>query len=412
MFKNSKVAIGVIVGLLVLQVLFEAYKPKSIDWEPDYTQYAKKPYAAYILRRQLSDLFPNQPIKDINTPIYNCLDDILDAYLYEDENGGVPVDSLQYNYIFVNENLSFDSLDINRLLRAVDMGCNVFMAAEDFGKLGDTLKLNMDVNFDNFYLNDTTKKTVALQLLHNDLKDTTYRYKTDQAAYYFLPDSVHNHKVLGINAAKQAVFIKVPFGDGNFWLHSVPIALSNYSLTKDNNAQYASAVLSHLPANRPVLWDEYYKAGRVNNTSPFRYVLSVEPLKWALYLTLVGLLLFMLFEARRKQRIIPIVKPLENTTLEFAKTVGMLYYQTADHKDIAEKKIIYLFDYIRKRFFLQNITYTDTFYQQLAQKSTVGIEQINKLFQQIIAIKTQNSISQEQLLRLNETIDAFYRQTK
>ena len=90
----------------------------------------------------------------------------------------------------------------------------------------------------------------------------------------------------------------------------------------------------------------------------------------------------------------------------------MLYYQTADHKDIAEKKIIYLFDYIRKRFFLQNITYTDTFYQQLAQKSTVGIEQINKLFQQIIAIKTQNSISQEQLLRLNETIDAFYRQTK
>ncbi|MBP6664888.1 MAG: hypothetical protein KA168_06340, partial [Chitinophagales bacterium] len=130
------------------------------------------------------------------------------------------------------------------------------------------------------------------------------------------------------------------------------------------------------------------------------------------YLTLVGLLLFMLFEARRKQRIIPIVKPLENTTLEFAKTVGMLYYQTADHKDIAEKKIIYLFDYIRKRFFLQNITYTDTFYQQLAQKSTVGIEQINKLFQQIIAIKTQNSISQEQLLRLNETIDAFYRQTK
>ena len=120
----------------------------------------------------------------------------------------------------------------------------------------------------------------------------------------------------------------------------------------------------------------------------------------------------MLFEARRKQRIIPIVKPLENTSLEFAKTVGMLYYQTADHKDIAEKKIIYLFDYIRKRFFLQNITYTDTFYQQLAQKSTVGIEQINKLFQQIIAIKTQNSISQEQLLRLNETIDAFYRQTK
>ncbi|MBK9459323.1 MAG: hypothetical protein IPN94_07775 [Sphingobacteriales bacterium] len=63
MFKNSKVAIGVIVGLLVLQVLFEAYKPKSIDWEPDYTQYPKKPYATYILRRQLSDLFPNQPIK-------------------------------------------------------------------------------------------------------------------------------------------------------------------------------------------------------------------------------------------------------------------------------------------------------------------------------------------------------------
>lgn len=414
MLKNNKIAIG-IVALLVFQVLFETYKPKAVDWKPDYTQYPKKPYATYILRRQLPDLFPKQPIQDIKTPIYNCLDGKLDTYFEKDEKESELSDSLLYNYIFVNEKIDFDSLDINRLLRAVDIGYNVFIATENFGSLADTLKLNTDVDFDYLYDSDTSKEKTNLQLLDKGLTNKTYSYKKDQAAYYFITDSVRNtYEVLGVNQKKQPVFIKIPFGDGNFWLHSVPIVLSNYSLTKNDNAQYASAVLSYLPANRPILWDEYYKAGKSSNESAFRYVLSVEPLKWALYVALVGMLLFMLFEAKRKQRIIPIIKPLENTTLEFAKTVGMLYYQTANHKDIADKKITYLFDYIRKRLFITNITYTDAFYQQLAQKSNLSTEQIQQLFEQIVDIKTQNksSISQEQLLQLNESIDAFYRSTK
>ena len=414
MLKNNKIAIGIIVALLAFQVLFEIYKPKPIEWKSDYTQYSKKPYSTYILRRQLPDLFPKQPIQDVKTPIYNCLDDKLDTYFEEEEETNLS-DSLQYNYIFANQQVDFDSLDLNRLLSAVDIGYNVFIAAESLGALADTLKLNTDANFDYIYDNDTSKEKVTLQLLNKALSNKTYSYKKDQAAYYFIPDSVRNaYEVLGVNQKKQPVFIKIPFGEGNFWLHSVPIALSNYSLTKNDNAQYASAVLSYLPANRPILWDEYYKAGKSINESTFRYVLSVEPLKWALYVALVGLLLFMLFEAKRKQRIIPIIKPLENTTLEFAQTVGMLYYQTANHKDIAEKKITYLFDYIRKRFFVTNIAYNNVFYEQLAQKSNLSTEQIQQLFGQIVAIKTQNknNISQEQLLQLNEQIDNFYRNTK
>lgn len=416
MFKNNKIAIG-IVALLIFQVLFETYKPKAVDWKPDYTQYPKKPYATYILRRQLPDLFPNQIIQDVKTPIYNCLDDKLDAFLEfaEKEEQAKLSDSLRYNYIFANDQVNFDSLDLNRLLKAVDIGYNVFIAAENWGALGDTLKLNTKVDFDYIYDSDTSKEKANLRLLDPKLSSKTYSYKKDQIAYYFATDSIRStYEVLGVNQKKQPIFIKIPFGDGNFWLNSVPIALSNYSLTKNDNAQYASAVLSYLPANRPILWDEYYKAGKSNNESTFRYVLSAEPLKWALYVALVGMLLFMLFEAKRKQRIIPIIKPLENTTLEFAKTVGMLYYQTANHKDIAEKKITYLFDYIRKRLFITNITYTDAFYQQLAQKSNLSTEQIEQLFRQIAAIKTQNknNISQEQLLQLNEQIDNFYRSTK
>ncbi len=36
--------------------------------------------------------------------------------------------------------------------------------------------------------------------------------------------------------------------------------------------------------------------------SPFRYFLAHEPLRWALYLTMITIILFMIFTAKRRQR--------------------------------------------------------------------------------------------------------------
>ncbi|MBL0018352.1 MAG: hypothetical protein IPP17_18390 [Bacteroidetes bacterium] len=134
------------------------------------------------------------------------------------------------------------------------------------------------------------------------------------------------------------MFIRIDMGEGSFYLHSVPLMFTNYFMVDPVNNQYISKALSFLPV-QDVIWDEYFKPGKVKTDSPVGHLLEQPALRWAWILALAGVLLFMVFESKRKQRIIPVIEPLNNTTLEFTKTVGILYFAHGDHKDISEKKI-------------------------------------------------------------------------
>jgi hypothetical protein len=218
---------------------------------------------------------------------------------------------------------------------------------------------------------------------------------------------------LGKSSKGEPNFVRVPFGKGNFYLNTMPLAYTNYNMLYRQNASYISSTLSYLPV-QSTYWDEYYKINRGESQTPLRYVISQPPLKWALYLTLLALVLFMVFEAKRKQRIIPIVKPLANTTLEFTETVGRLYFQYKDHKNIADKKITYFLDYLRTHYYVKTTEFNEELYSKLSDKTGADKEEISKLFRLIQDIRSRKSISEEELLSLNAQIEDFqgrYKQT-
>src|SRR5690606_28020185 len=127
---------------------------------------------------------------------------------------------------------------------------------------------------------------------------------------------------------------------GSFYLSSVPGAFTNYYVLKPRQNRYAAQALSHLPV-APVWWDEYQKQGPVGDSSVFRVLLCHDALTWAYYIALGALFLFVVFESKRTQRIIPVLEKPRNTTLEFVKVIGNLYYNHRDHRAIAEKKVNY-----------------------------------------------------------------------
>lgn len=73
-----------------------------------------------------------------------------------------------------------------------------------------------------------------------------------------------------------------------------------------------------------------------------------EPLRWAIYLTLGGLLLFCMFYARRRQRVIPVVEEPANRSLEFVKLIGTLYHQKHINRDLLQKKYSYFGETLRR----------------------------------------------------------------
>ncbi len=137
------------------------------------------------------------------------------------------------------------------------------------------------------------------------------------------------------------------------------------------------------------------------------YLLSSKSLKYAYYFVLIGLLLFLIFEGKRKQRSIPILAPLKNQSLAFTQTIANMYFENQDHKNIAEQQITYFLEYIRSTFNISTAKLNNDFYKKLASKSNNNVEFVSKLFTKITQIQIKNTITDKELIELNKLIEKF-----
>ena len=228
---------------------------------------------------------------------------------------------------------------------------------------------------------------------------------------YFVARRGSRATVLARDARRRAVLVRVPVGRGSLLLCTTPAAFSNLLLLKPATAGFAFATLSGLPAGRPVFWDEYQKQGPLGEQSLLRVLEQHVALRWALWAALVGAVLFVLFEARRRQRIIPVIKPLPNTTLLFTRTVAGLYRQGSNHALIAEKKIGLFQEHLRTRYHEPGLDLADAdTRERLAQKSGVALPAVDELVRRINRTLTAPQVSDADLVALNQAINQF-RQT-
>ena len=222
-------------------------------------------------------------------------------------------------------------------------------------------------------------------------------------------DSLDTEKVKilgyqGVGKGKHADFIEVPYGYGRFLLHTQPAAFTNYHLLKDDHFRYAEGVLSYIPKGK-VLW--YYKKFESGHESDsiFRYILSQPALKWGMWILIISFLVFIFFNAKRRQRIIPEIPPLKNTTVDFAKTIGNLYYQEGDHHTIIEKKIIYFLEHIRSVYLIDTYNLNNDFVEKLHLKTGKPIEDIEKAVSLIKKHRHEFKSSEADVLAINKAIE-------
>lgn len=127
----------------------------------------------------------------------------------------------------------------------------------------------------------------------------------------------------------------IPREKGRIHIALIPAIFTNYALSNTENFEFASQYVQSWPVEMLVT-DVYYpsfESDNQNNStlgqSPLHFILSFPTLRWAWYLLLVSLLLFILFRTQRKERIVPVIKGRTNQSLEFAKSLGTLKFKTA-----------------------------------------------------------------------------------
>ncbi|NOS93626.1 MAG: hypothetical protein HOP30_17035 [Cyclobacteriaceae bacterium] len=386
--KGEKKYIIILSLIFIGFVSFQLWGPKPLNWNPTYLPKDKNPFGNYLLNQVIRDVFPSKSISHSNFTIYELQDSISD----------------QENIISISDKFTPDNETVKVLMDKVHRGAHAFISAGRFsGSFRDTLHLSTkDLMFEQ-NIDMATIDTSFLKMSHSG---RDYYYQKDHISYYFFKDSLlYGYQTLATNAFKKPVTIKIPWGSGYFVLNSTPLAFTNNYMVSEQNHELISSTLSYLPIEK-VWWTSYYQVGRLESSTPLRFILKTDALRWAYYLTIIGLLFFIVFEGKRKQRIIPIVSPLANTTMEFVQTIGNLYWQAKDYKAIANKKILYFLDRVRSKYYLMHEP-DDRLAQLLAKKTGQRIEETQKLFSLIKVIQSSPTISAQMLSDLSKEMDKY-----
>ena len=408
-----------IVAFLLLMFAVECRLPKKFVWTPTFGHRDKQPFGCHVFDELLASSLPDG---------YSVSGETL--YRLEQE------DTVTRRGIMVLAgNLHLSDTDVRALLGMAERGDKVLLAAGSFGRLlKDTLGFESSYS----YFNPADFKRYASSLLSRDslhwVGDSavyparTFYFYPQLCSTYFWADSlpmkrlaertvmadefVHQtDSVPSDTVYRVPVAMSCPWGKGEIVLVSTPLIFTNYGVLDKDNVTYVFRLLSHI-GGVPIIRTEAYmeEAGQVR-TSPFRYFLSQKPLRWALYLALASVLLFMIFTARRRQRAIPVIREPENNSLEFMELIGTLYYQKKDHADLVRKKYLYFAEELRREIQVdvEEVADDERSFDRIAQKTGMEVSGISHFIREVRpVIYGAHPISVEQMKRyidkMNEII--------
>jgi len=319
-------------------------------------------------------------------------------------------------YIIVAKAVFMSKDDLESMMNYVGKGNTLFISAEYIDeKLIDTLGVKASFDFSVFFAQseyNMEKKDTWLSLAH-EAKANKQKY-----GFFFVP---FNNKILsydtlvtqelGYNEDNDPNFIAIDHGQGKFILHIGPAAFSNYFLLTGNNKEYLEKTFSYFKAETgSVYWDNYYRLRRSSEEfSIVNFFKKQPPLYYAFLLTLAALLIFIAFGGRRRQRLVPERIPNNNTTISYTETIGRLYLQKKDNRNIALKMFTYFLDHVRNSYYLNTQSLNNEFSEALSRKSGVPEARVKHLLQLMDDTDRAENISDVRLLELHNLIQEYFK---
>jgi hypothetical protein len=393
MFKGNKKFFYIFTGLFGLIILAQYLLPKPINWNHTYLSKDKAPFGCYAIY-QLIDGTYSKKLSYNNQTLYNLKDKLKDSS----------------SVLLINDNFNFNKSDLRSLFETLESGNTVFMAANSFGGLlADTFHLRTHYDFSNYFVSIDSlvnKPGDKIALTARNKKREQYQYSQAATISSFSNFDSTRFSVLAVTQSNQACFIKGRVGKGQLFLLTVPDVFANTFIVNNKNRELAYNMLT-LIHNKELIWDEYYKTFNVTNYSPIKFILESDALYSAYLLLLFSLILYMIFEGRRRQRAIPVLEPVTNSTLEFVNVISHVYFNSRNHHDIALEKIKYFYETVRKKFNVSTNAINEELINEITGLSGIEHKLVKQLFMYCEKIKKLQEISEYDLLELNRQITNF-----
>ena len=458
--KSSRNFLFAMLVLFVLFCLLQVNLPKKFVWSPTFSHVDKQPLGCFVFDSVLTQSLPNGYHVTKKT-----------FFQLDQEHAKEKI-----SVLMVVDQQNLKQLDVKYLCNIARRGGKVMVVASssfDDGRNADTvvvdelertfkvkiedgiyfslrgilsgLKAHDNDMYDTIYWNnrETMYAAQSYRMFYNMVGGTLFvdsvpkvkrlAYTLSTAGYDYKYDSLYvgdftrfdtivdkKERIERIDTfaiKKIPTAVSVPYGKGEVIFVSSPLLFTNYGMLEGNTFVYIFRLMSYL-ADLPVYRTEAYvktDAMLVAEQSPFREFIKRPPLRWALYLALLGVVLFMIFTARRKQRVIPIMSKPANRSLEFIQLIGTLYYQRKDHVDLVRKKFKLFAEELRKTagVDISDVNTDDREYLLLAEKTGMNSDRLKKVIRQIrLVLHSEGNISVEEMRSLIDAMDTIVRHAK
>lgn len=458
--KSSRNFLFAMLVLFVLFCLLQVNLPKKFVWSPTFSHVDKQPFGCFVFDSVLTQSLPNGYHVTKKT-----------FFQLDQEHAKEKI-----SVLMVVDQHNLKQLDVKYLCNIARRGGKVMVVASssfDDGRNADTvvvdelertfkvrieggtyfslrgilsgLKAHDNDMYDTIYWNnrETMYAAQPYKMFYNMVGGTLFvdsvpkvkrlAYTLSTAGYDYKHDSLYvgdftsfdtivdeKERIERIDTfaiKKVPTAVSVPYGKGEVIFVSSPLLFTNYGMLEGNTSVYIFRLMSYL-ADLPVYRTEAYvktDAMLVAEQSPFREFIKRPPLRWALYLALLGVVLFMIFTARRRQRVIPIISKPANRSLEFIQLIGTLYYQRKDHVDLVRKKFKLFAEELRKTAGLDisDVNTDDREYLLLAEKTGMNSDRLKKVIRQIrLVLHSEGNILVEEMRSLIDAMDTIVRHAK
>lgn len=458
--KSSRNFLFAMLVLFVLFCLLQVNLPKKFVWSPTFSHVDKQPLGCFVFDSVLTQSLPNgyhvtkktffqldqehakEKISVLMVVDQQDLKQLDVKYLCNIARRGGKVMVVASSSL--DDGRNADTVVVNELERTFKVKIEEGMFFSLRGILAG-LKAHDNDMYDTIYWNnrETMYAAQSYRMFYNMVGGTLFvdsvpkvkrlAYTLSTAGYDYKHDSLYvgdftrfdtivdkKERIERIDTfaiKKIPAAVSVPYGKGEVIFVSSPLLFTNYGMLEGNTSVYIFRLMSYL-ADLPVYRTEAYvktDAMLVAEQSPFREFIKRPPLRWALYLALLGVVLFMIFTARRRQRVIPIMSKPANRSLEFIQLIGTLYYQRKDHVNLVRKKFKLFAEELRKTagVDISDVNTDDSEYLLLAEKTGMNSDRLKKVIRQIrLVLHSEGNISVEEMRSLIDAMDTIVSHAK
>lgn len=400
--------------------LYYMLKQDHFSWYESYSSKSDQPFGTQLTIPFIKQIFPDQDLIVPDSTISKTLTN--------------RIDSAMSNYVYLGAYFVADSASWEVMYDYVGAGNNIFFFVQE---------PNIDL-LDNLHSGECFYYSTELEsridtvwnvsFTHPKLQDpSTYSFKAvnrrgpiNRSWNYFPTEFFceFNESITTLGKAEEVLvnFVRFDYGEGHFYFHTNPILFTNYFLADEKGSDYARKVFSHF-LDGDIIYEDYiwqtfrgggeFGRGRVNrDEGPFRYLMSQESLRWAIYIALGMLAVYVLFGMKRKQRIIPVLHKPENSSIEYVETISELFYQSEGRSRVADYLFDQYYEFVRNNYNLTTHVESDKFLKRLVLKSEIPEKDIEYLDYLDRERKLKSDVTSDDIILYYKNLEKFYADCK